>query len=66
VGAGEPGGALHALLQEQEGELCGPRPQRPLEAAEDAAEGFMSAGGLISGSQLLNLMLKDMGGSLTS
>jgi hypothetical protein len=62
VGSTEPGGALHQLLQEQEGELCGPRPER-----QEGPEGGEEGGGLgnlpptiLTGTQILNLMFKDM------
>ncbi len=70
-GSIDPGGALHALLAEQEGELCGPRPARPAEGANDleavdvVADPFTNIGGnVISGPQLLAL-LKDMGSMMS-
>ncbi|KIY99399.1 hypothetical protein MNEG_8567 [Monoraphidium neglectum] len=76
VGAVEPGGALHALLVEQEGDLCGPKPSRAEAvetdgdedegsggggAAAAAAAAAAAGGGVISGEALLQ-MLQQMGG----
>ncbi len=60
VGAVEPGGALHALLQEQDGELCGPRPPRA-DPMQDSGEvmgglGALPGGTILTGPQLLALL----------
>lgn len=69
--AGGPEGALAQLLEEQRGELAGPRPQRPsagaLSGEGEGSLGFSGAGGglppggIISGRDLL-LMLQNMQG----
>uniref|UniRef100_A0A7R9VAG8 Uncharacterized protein n=1 Tax=Chlamydomonas euryale TaxID=1486919 RepID=A0A7R9VAG8_9CHLO len=49
------GGALRPLLDEQLGELCGPRPQRPpVEDAGDLAN--LSGGSMLSGREILALL----------
>jgi hypothetical protein len=59
-GAVAPGGALHALLQEQEGQLCGPPPPRPaqLEGMEEGMEegDGMEQLGLMNGDQIMALL----------
>ena len=41
----EEGGPLGRLLAEQEGELCGPRPQPPLLQARPLAKPLLATGG---------------------
>lgn len=57
-----PGGALHVLLHEQDGELCGPKPVREeVPEAEAIPDGFAGLPGNIMSGPLLSL-LKEMGG----
>jgi hypothetical protein len=53
-----PGGALASLLAEQQGDLCGPRPARVELASDDDGDlgEALSAGGLITGEQLLAML----------
>eukprot|EP00878_Enallax_costatus_P017219 GHUV01018079.1.p1 GENE.GHUV01018079.1~~GHUV01018079.1.p1 ORF type:complete len:276 (+),score=86.57 GHUV01018079.1:908-1735(+) len=54
-GSIEPQGAIHSLLQEQEGQLCGPPPPRPPQSElEDEADG--QSLGIIKNSQLMQLL----------
>jgi hypothetical protein len=49
------GGPMHALFDEQGGDLCGPRPCRPVvEEGQDLAE--LAGGGLMSGREILALL----------
>ncbi|KAF8065507.1 hypothetical protein HT031_003108 [Scenedesmus sp. PABB004] len=51
----EPSGALHALLAEQDGQLCGPPPPRPAQSV-DEEESADQGLGIINGSQLMALL----------
>ncbi|GBF90098.1 hypothetical protein Rsub_02806 [Raphidocelis subcapitata] len=64
--AAAPGGALSSLLAEQEGDLCGPRPQRVEPLSEEGGEvgDAIGGGSVISGEQLL-AMLQDFSGFTT-
>jgi hypothetical protein len=59
--ATSPGGVLSALLSEQRGELCGPRPARLEAMSEEGGEvgDALGGGSVISGEQLL-AMLQDI------
>jgi hypothetical protein len=59
--AAVPGGALVSLLAEQQGDLCGPRPQRLEAMSDDGGEvgDALGGGSVLSGEQLL-AMLQDM------
>lgn len=64
-GSTEPSGALHALLQEQDGDLCGPRPARmePIDGFEQGL-GMLPTNVPINSGQLLAL-LKEMGATIS-
>lgn len=65
VGSTEPGGALHALLVEQEGDLCGPKPMRLEALSEEGIDDGIGGGSVITGEQLL-AMLHDMASTSAS
>ena len=62
----KPGGLLETLLAEQNGDLCGPRPERNAmhvqSEEEGVGDGVYSGGTLLNGPDLLAMLASTMNG----